>query len=231
MGLQQFLPFLFQQPCPLCRRLSAAELCQDCWQQVQACQVTNPIAFWQSQPRVFAWGSYGGTLKRAITALKYQRQPRLAEPLGRGLAEAWLRARVAESTSLIVVPIPLHGDKLKLRSYNQAELIAINFCRITNLPLQQGLDRTRITSAQAKLSQADRLNNLKGAFSLGKSFLKHPPRYPVLLVDDIYTTGATANSAILTLRKAGIPVYGVATVAIAEKLTVTTVAANLGFNL
>jgi ComF family protein len=215
--LQRLLPFLFNTACPLCQRSSATEPCLDCWHQVKSCQIGDPGSSWQGDPRVFAWGNYDGALRRAIAALKYNQQPRLAWSLGRGLAEAWL-AYKPSTPQLLVIPVPLHSEKLKVRGFNQAELIAESFCRITNLPLRpHGLARTRSTAAQAGLSKSDRQQNLKGAFTLGLDFLRQPPRQPVLLLDDIYTTGATARSAIATLGQAGIQVYGVAAVAISLK--------------
>ncbi len=215
--LQQLLPFLFHTPCLLCQRSSASELCPDCWHQVQSCQICEPTSLWQGDPRVFAWGNYDGALRRAIATLKYNQQPRLAWCLGRGLANAWLDYRPA-APKLLVIPVPLHSEKLQTRGFNQAELIAASFCQITNFPLRpHGLIRTRTTVAQAGLSKSDRLQNLQNAFALGPDFLHQHPRQPVLLLDDIYTTGATARSAIATLRQVGIQVYGVAAVAISLK--------------
>jgi ComF family protein len=215
--LQRLLPFLFNTLCPLCQRSSATEPCPDCWHQVKSCKIGDPGSLWRGDPRVFAWGNYNGALRRAIAALKYNQQPRLAWSLGRGLAEAWL-TYTPSTPKLLVIPVPLHSEKLKVRGFNQAELIADSFCRITNLPLRpHGLVRTRSTAAQAGLSRSDRQQNLKGAFTLGPDFLRQPPRQPVLLLDDIYTTGATARAAIVTLGQAGIQVYGVAAVAISLK--------------
>jgi ComF family protein len=184
---------------------------------VQSCQITDPISLWQANPRVFAWGNYDGALRRAIAALKYHQQPRLGWALGKGLAGAWLehRTQLAAPAKLLVIPIPLHPEKLQSRGFNQAELIAASFCRITNLSFSpHGLIRTRSTLAQAGLSKSDRHQNLQGAFALGPDCSNQLPRQPVLLLDDIYTTGATARSAIATLRQAGIQVYGLAAAAI-----------------
>jgi ComF family protein len=184
---------------------------------VQSCQISNPISLWQANPRVFAWGNYDGAMRRAIAALKYRQQPRLGWALGKGLAGAWLdhQLQLATPAKLLVIPIPLHPEKLQARGFNQAEIIARSFCRITNLPLcPHGLIRRRSTLAQANLSKGDRQQNLQGAFALGPDCSNQLPGQPVLLLDDIYTTGATARSAIATLRQAGIQVYGVAAAAI-----------------
>ncbi len=167
---------------------------------------------------IFSWGSYGGALKRAIAALKYNNQPQLARPLGQWLAQAW-RSSLVSRPPLTVVPIPLHQDRYKLRGYNQAALLAHSFCALAGLSLQcYGLERSQNTQAQFGLSIAQREQNLFQAFNLGQDFLRKPPVYPVLLLDDIYTTGATTRSAANVLQHAGIEVYGIVTFAFAKQL-------------
>jgi ComF family protein len=153
-------------------------------------------------------------LKRAIAALKYENRPQVARPLGQYLAEAWIASSDVPQRSLIVVPIPMHPDKQKARGFNQAELLAESFCQITGFPLKcQGLERVVETQAQFSLSPEAREENLTGAFQIGKIFRRNPPKHPVLLLDDIYTTGATVRSAIQALYQARIQVYGVASLA------------------
>jgi len=161
------------------------------------------------------WGEYGGTLKRAIAALKYEGNPQLAKPLGGWLAESWLSFPELAIDNLTVVPIPLHPEKLKQRGFNQAELLAASFCELTGLPLQRhGLERVKNTQALFALTPQQRKAEMKDALSLGKDFRRRLPRDRVLLVDDIYTSGTTVKSAIKILRESGISVYG--TVALAS---------------
>lgn len=115
---------------------------------------------------------------------------------------------------LVVVPIPIHPHKRQQRGFNQADLLAQHFSDHAGLPIAlHGLARSRETIAQFNLSFQEREQNLVDAFCLGKSFLKQRPTVPVLLLDDIYTTGATARSVTQTLRQHGISVYGIAVVA------------------
>jgi ComF family protein len=178
-------------------------------------QLQNPSKFWQGELPVFVWGAYGGILKQAIAALKYENQPQLARPLGQWLGETWLKSPAAtRAKKLTVVPIPLHSAKLQQRGFNQAELISRSFCDFTHYKHQPlGLERIRATDAQFGLSRQQREQNLSDAFVIGKSLLKHLPTSPVLLVDDIYTTGATARSAIQAFRRQGIEVYGLVAIA------------------
>lgn len=216
--VKSFLNLFLKSNCPLCQRPAAGEFCPYCHKQLQRCQLTEPGRFWHSEQRVFVWGEYGGALKRAIAALKYDGNPQLAKPLGGWLAEAWLSFPELAIDNLTVVPIPLHQEKLKERGFNQAELLAESFCELTGLPLQRhGLERVKNTQALFALTPQQRQAEMKNALSLGKDFRRRLPRNGVLLVDDIYTSGTTVKSAIKILELSGISVYGTVALATPNK--------------
>ena len=216
--VKSFLNLFLKSNCPLCQRPAAGEFCPYCHKQLQRCQLTEPGRFWHSEQRVFVWGEYGGALKRAIAALKYDGNPQLAKPLGGWLAEAWLSFPELAIDNLTVVPIPLHQKKLKERGFNQAELLAESFCELTGLPLQRhGLERVKNTQALFALTPQQRQAEMKNALSLGKDFRRRLPRDRVLLVDDIYTSGTTVKSAIQILKLSGISVYGTVALATPNK--------------
>jgi ComF family protein len=157
---------------------------------------------------LYAWGIHRGALRRAIYCLKYEGQRRIGSVLGEWLGSRWVES---QSTSLgspgayTVVPIPLHAERLRQRGYNQAALISQAFCERTGLRhLPDALVRVRATAAQHELNPLQRQHNLAGAFAL-----KQAPATPVLLVDDIYTTGSTVQAAQQVLAAAGIRVAGV----------------------
>lgn len=214
--LSQGLNFVLENRCPLCQRSTAKALCPDCQNQLNRERLGNPQQFWQAPLPVFAWGSYGGHLKRMIALLKYENHPQLARPLGHWLGQAWLAADLAPSHSLVVVPVPLHHDKLRQRGFNQAELIARAFCEVTRLPLLQGLQRSRYTEAQFQLSCAARAENLVDAFQISDRLQRDSPARKILLLDDIYTTGATAQAVTQTLRSHQRSVVGLVAVAKTE---------------
>lgn len=229
-GLSKILglaDFCLESSCPLCQRSTAQNLCLDCQRQLQQLQLPIAQQTWQPPLPLFAWGSYSGSLKRALTTLKYENQPRLAQPLGDWLGQSWLQfaetvqkplpksLSKSRSKSLIVIPIPMHAAKQQQRGFNQAELLAEAFCQRTRLPLYpHALIRNRSTEAQFGLSRAARGQNVAGAFTLNESIIQLVKRMDaaVLLLDDIYTTGATAQSAAQTLRQQ-ISVYGIVTIA------------------
>ena len=216
--VKSFLNLFLKSNCHLCQRSAAGEFCPYCHKQLQQCQLNDPGRFWHSEQRVFVWGEYGGALKRAIFALKYDGNPQLAQPLGGWLAEAWLSFPELAIDNLTVVPIPLHQEKLKERGFNQAELLAESFCELTGLPLQRhGLERVKNTQALFALTPRQRQAEMKNALSLGKDFRRRLPRDRVLLVDDIYTSGTTVKSAIQILKLSGISVYGTVALATPNK--------------
>ena len=213
-NFQGLLNLFLKSNCPLCQRPTPEEFCQQCYRQLQKCHFSNPSFIWHNPLPVFAWGTYSGILKRVVAAMKYENQPQIARPLGQYLGEAWLLNSPKYTQQLVVVPIPLHASKQKKRGYNQAALIAQSFCETTGLKLKiNGLERARETEAQYNLSSTDREKNLAEAFRLGKDFRRHPNAL-VLLVDDIYTTGATAKSAVQTFTQQGIAVLGLAATAV-----------------
>ncbi|SRR5579883_524794 len=213
-----FTDLLLQAQCPLCDRTAVTAFCQYCQRQVQQCQLADANWAHHEHLPILAWGRYGGALRQAIAAFKYNNHPELAQPFAHWLAHTWLNASArAALTALTVVPIPMHPSKRQQRGFNQAELLATHFCTQTRLRYQpHGLERSRETAAQFQLTARDREQNLAHAFSLGDAFRRQPPPGSVLLLDDIYTTGATARAAAQTLRRHGIRVHGVVVLARAE---------------
>ena len=204
----------------MCGRSAEDVFCRDCYSSLKQCARKNSQQFIsQDKLPLLVWGNYGGKLKRAIALLKYENHPELAEPLGQWLGEAWLKSfQFRKHNQALVVPIPLHPQKMQQRGFNQAELIAKSFCRYTGLKCQpQGLVRVKETTAMFNLNLSQRQENLTDAFHLGKNFRHHLPSRPILLLDDIYTTGTTVKAATQTLQQQGIQVAGVLAVATPTK--------------
>ncbi|WP_310488216.1 ComF family protein [Chamaesiphon sp. VAR_69_metabat_338] len=209
------LNLFLKSNCPLCDRAAALVFCQYCQRQIQECQLTKPAQYWQGDLPLFAWGKYEGAIKRSIGKLKYDGHRSIGDFYGEALAAGWQTFAPVVPTKLIVLPVPLHPDKLASRGFNQAELIARKFCQMTGAKLDLSLHRTRSTVAQFGLSKSARQENVEGAFALVNSSLK--PGDTVSIVDDIYTTGSTVRAIASVLRSQQINVCGVAVVAITER--------------
>jgi len=131
-----------------------------------------------------------------VHALKYGGLPRIADDLS--LAMASLRPRTDEAAALI--PIPLAPKRLRTRGYNQSDVLARALARKWRIPvLPDLLLRTRETPTQTALTPGTRLANVAGAFSA----MKPGAGKMVVLVDDVFTTGATLAEAARALEDAG----------------------------
>jgi len=152
-----------------------------------------------------------------IHDLKYSRRIDLGAELGRLAGRAFRedpRLLQALEEKWPLVPVPLHRRRQLWRHFNQAEEIARSLGKETGLPQVRALVRLRATDHQTRLSRAQRLKNLKGAFALSRqgTALVHGSPAGVVLVDDVFTTGATTDECARVLRKAGIQKVVVVTV-------------------
>lgn len=112
----------------------------------------------------------------------------------------------------LIVPVPLHRSRKAERGYNQAELLAKYLSSKLGIPLNsRNLIRTKATKIQNKLSRHEREQNLKDAFIIRQSNVFKDKR--ILLVDDIFTTGATVNECSRILMECGVKEVYVITIA------------------
>ena len=148
--------------------------------------------------------------RRAVHALKYQGWWRVAEAMAlamRGLAP--LRAGV------VLVPVPLGSRRLRRRGYNQSERLAAALAALTGLAVESGwLARVRDTRSQTTLTPEERQANIVGAFAAAGGAREQA----VVLVDDVFTTGATLLDAARALKAAGAAYVGAVTFARAGEL-------------
>ena len=207
-----FQSLLFQAQCPLCQRPTQAQFCRDCTAQILSHRSPNPGQRWQDDSPRWVWGQYDGQLRRAITTMKFEQRPDIGVWLGEQLGEQWLAQSFVKSLPKpAVVPIPLHGAKQQQRGFNQAESIAAGFCRLTGYPLYpQALQRIKNTQALFDLSPGDRQRELQSALQVGRQFM---PQRPWLILDDIVTTGSTAQEAKLAIEQQGGKVLGLVAIA------------------
>jgi ComF family protein len=174
--------------------------------------------------RAVSYGPYEGRMREAIHALKYDGLHGASGRLGQMLAAAIGRLAPEAPAEMLVIPVPLHRSKRAQRGFNQARLLAASAVaglRRTHpgwmLTLaSSAVMRIRATERQASLTPRQRRINLRGAFVVADPkavAMKH-----ILLIDDIFTTGATARSVAQVLMRSGAASVWVATLARARRI-------------
>ncbi|NIS79417.1 MAG: ComF family protein [Anaerolineales bacterium] len=159
--------------------------------------------------RSFAW--YEGPIVKALLQLKYKPNRRLADLMADWLVEIHPGEQWPEA---LIVPVPLGQIRSRQRGYNQADLIASSLAHKLAMPYDTSvLWRERETNSQVGLSPTDRRRNVFGAF---RAETRRLTGRPVLVVDDLFTTGSTLSSCAEALLSAGAASVFALTVARAE---------------
>lgn len=216
---QQWLDLLFPPRCAGCRK-GGHVLCADCIRAIPLLQPPfcqhcgSPSAasgMCQScryhAPRLHglrAVSVFEEPLRSYIHALKYNGNTRLAEPLGRLLAQAYTRNGFQVDA---IIAVPLHAERQKQRGYNHAQLLAEVCASLVGVPLYSDMvQRQRATPAQVGLSAGQRLQNMAGAFLCTPAFSAGTGALNgrrILIIDDVCTTGATIEACAAPLYAAG----------------------------
>ena len=140
-----------------------------------------------------------GPSRRLVHRLKYGDRHEVATLMGRLMVQA---GRELFDGAPVLLPMPLHRGRLWRRQFNQAALLAEVVGRETGLAVDPFLlERIKATRSQVGMSRARRASNVQGAFRVPAS--AQPKGRTVLLIDDVLTTGATANAAARVLLRAG----------------------------
>ncbi len=173
-----------------------------------------------SQPGHYAMaravGVYAGGMMDLVHQLKYQGRLALVPPMGRMLGDAY-RRYWSECPADWALPIPLHPRRLRRRGFNQADLLLRSWLKTAGAAGRAGptrgahiLVRIRATPPQTGLKRSERRRNIRGAFQVVAPEEIHDRR--LLLVDDVFTTGATVEEAARVLKAAGAASVDVLTV-------------------
>lgn len=220
-AVRQIVDFALPPRCPGCGAVTQEEhrFCLACWQQLHflgepccdrcglpfefdggdgaecgAC-IADPPEF----ARLRAAVAFGKIARRVALKLKYSGRPGVAETLAH-----FMQRHVEPGGGTLLVPVPLHRWRIWKRGYNQSALIASALARRTGLAADLDLvQRVKATPPLKGMGRRERALAVRGAFRVGEAAKSRLAGRPVLLVDDVFTTGATANACAKALRRAG----------------------------
>jgi ComF family protein len=206
---------IFPKYCVSCRRAGSL-LCQDCWPKIsfiyeQICPICRQpsIAGRTHTGCATKWGIdglisltyYSGPIRGLIRQLKYRGATVTQELISRLLFE-YVRHESIYLPPAIITPIPLHPHNLRRRGFNQAEIIATALSMQLSYPqVVDVVQRQRQTVSQTTLAKQQRQQNMRGAFRVSDG--QQIKGADFILVDDVFTTGATLREATKTLKRAG----------------------------
>jgi ComF family protein len=200
-------PLVARDCCRLCGRpLARAErdFCRECSKREESFGRVHPGAL------------YRDPVATLVKRMKYGAEPHLAAPLTCLIAEAvgpWLKEYDC------LVPVPISRRKMAERRYNQSLLLARRLLQMGGPPVVSALTTVKDHDAQATLSRTERQENLSGSISVPACRRSTLARKSVLLIDDVFTTGATAHACACQLLSAGAARVDVAVIAIAVMIS------------
>lgn len=184
--------------CMQCGRpigMSHMEWCYDCERQHRQMRGKSPI---QQGKALYI---YQGIVKESMYRFKYSNKQEYAEFFAEEVLRRygdWLREKQIEA----IVPVPMYRKKQRKRGYNQAEVFAKALSQQTGIPVDTKLIwRVKDTTPQKELNDTQRKNNLKNAFHASENIVQYKR---ILVVDDIYTTGSTAEAVAEVLKRINI---------------------------
>jgi ComF family protein len=218
--LQSFVSLYFPKSCLACSGslyTFEVHLCAECEANLPAARLAhrvfqNPLTeLLRQRFSVFAALSVyrfegEGAVRKMLHKIKYNDGEALAFWIGVQLGEAW-RSSGAPLPE-VLIPVPLHPKKLRLRGFNQSERIARGIESVLKVPVNaKHLLRTTYQRSQTRLGRMQRWENIGNSFGLAE----HPQSYEhIALVDDMITTGSTLESCALALKCKGLSILSVA---------------------
>jgi len=199
-GCFKKIKFVITSICEKCGRPSNSAICSKCNR--------NSKIFFN---KAFHVAIYDGVFKELIHLFKYSKNDYLDRFLAGFFTEIIFQKPFLKESDFIV-PVPLHWHEKLKRGYNQTELLACEVSKKTGIPvLSNKLIKHKNIFSQTALLGRERLKNIKGAFKVKNPGILENKK--ILLIDDVFTTGATANECAKELRKAKVKQINIITLA------------------
>ncbi len=174
-------------------------LCEKCLPTINTSKTDKAVDHLDGVMALFDYGE--NTMSKLIKIFKYNYLMEIADIFEKIITDTKFNDVWSD---FVIIPVPLHARRQRERGFNQAEILAKLFAKKFGLSINKNLHRVIYTAQQAKLSGEERRLNLKNAFVFNKSAQLIPEK--VLLVDDVYTTGATMQECARVLKNNGVKV-------------------------
>ena len=150
----------------------------------------------------FAVFVYDDVMQQAVGDYKYRNRKELAAFFAAELA-VYFQKHMAALNVEALVPVPIHATRKRYRGYNQTEVLCRILSEKLGIPVWDCMERRKKTAPQKELDAAERLRNLESAIRLKQEAVQQRIPHTVVLVDDIYTTGSTAEACARVLLRGG----------------------------
>ena len=198
--LESLLDLIYRKKCYFCgKSKNSLKMCDECFESLEfsnrnANRVIDGVD-------IFCAGVYTKNLQKLIRGLKYHKQKELAYYQAKFMYEYFSFVENLKNTEFVLVPVPLHRNRIHKRKYNHMELVCEEFSKLSGFQCEfELIKRVKDTKPQYKLSRLQRLENLSNAFEVDRTKI---PEKPILILDDICTTGATFEEMVKVLKNAG----------------------------
>ncbi len=207
------LNFIFPPVCGICLKISGKYICEECMELIKF-KSLNKIDTYNNKnfkEHLYIF-KYEGIIRQRILDYKFREKSYLHSSFSEMILNSKENIEFIKKYD-VLIPIPIHKDRMRTRGYNQSELIAKDLVyEIKNIKLENRvLIKTKNIIAQSSLNKKQRENNIKDVYQI-KSAEKVMNK-KVLLLDDIYTTGSTVNECAKILKEAGCIEVGIITIA------------------
>lgn len=206
------LEFIYPNVCGFCNKICKEEICNKCRMKIKKHQINIVIKpqnkYFDELISIF---KYEGIIREKILQYKFNDKAYMKNTFAKIILKNKKVCGLLKKYD-IIIPVPIHKSRKAQRGYNQTQLIASKLAEYIDIEFCNNvLVKNKNTIAQSKLNRKKRIENIKGAFDILN--LEKVQGKNVLLFDDIYTTGSTANECSRILKTAGAKTVGILTIA------------------
>lgn len=206
------LEFIYPNVCGFCNKICKEEICNKCRIKIKKYQINivikPPNRYFNELISIF---KYEGIIREKILQYKFNDKAYMKNTFAKIILKNKKVCGLLKKYD-IIIPVPIHKSRKAQRGYNQTQLIASKLAEYIDIEFCNNvLVKNKNTIAQSKLNRKKRIENIKGAFDILN--LEKVQGKNVLLFDDIYTTGSTANECSRVLKTAGAKTVGILTIA------------------